>query len=181
MAGMKKYFDYKCGIICGLQNVTLKGSPADWKQLRQWIDRIPEWDVYNPATNYTHPMFDWHRKLAPVLNEFYNTSCNKINMDFWRCIEGNSPHHAGNICGDVDRIHGWPTVFGMISDGGFYNKDSYLSMGDFPADVANVILDVDGQKYVLNSGLMRTVVTPSNAITCEIGWGMRLANARHDL
>ena len=35
MDAFKEYFDYECATLCGIPEITLKGTVADWKKLRE--------------------------------------------------------------------------------------------------------------------------------------------------
>lgn len=45
MATLQNFFDYKFMLLCGIPNVTLLGTPADWQQLRTKIDRLLEFAI----------------------------------------------------------------------------------------------------------------------------------------
>merc|ERR1719265_2235508 len=59
MSTLQAYFEYVCCLCCGIPNVTLLGTTADWRALRAKIDRLPQYDLEGKQ------MTAWHKMLAP--------------------------------------------------------------------------------------------------------------------
>ena len=106
MESVKKFFKYEIHYMgCGIPNITLLGTPDDWKEIRSRISRLDDLDL------------EWWRKeLEPVLDEFVNASEGKINRKFWLdMVQQYSPARAGTGgCGGGPvpaTYNGWFTVF----------------------------------------------------------------------
>lgn len=107
MSTLQSYFEYACGLLCGIPQVTLEGKPDDWRILRQKIDRLPTYDL-NGATPGC--MAKWHTLLAPVLDEFVASSEGHPRLEFWdkvcsRVGGGSGPSY----------LSGWITVFACFT------------------------------------------------------------------
>ncbi|HVK67128.1 MAG TPA: DUF4419 domain-containing protein [Polyangium sp.] len=86
------YFDYYLACVCGIPEITLLGTPADWKRLRERIDVIAELDLDF-----------WTRSLAPICDELVRAASGQPDLDFWRRIY--KPRKA----------YGWDVVTGWIA------------------------------------------------------------------
>ncbi len=76
MDAMKSYFDYSiCYRICGIPNITLTGTPEDWKGIARKIEILKMFDLEW-----------WYEYLAPVINEFVAASEGNPNLYFWQGI-----------------------------------------------------------------------------------------------
>ena len=106
MESVKKYFKYEVHYSsCGIPNITLLGTPDDWKEIRSRISRLDDLDLGW-----------WREELEPVLDEFVKASEGKIKRKFWRdMVQQYSPARAGTgECGDGPvpaTYDGWFTVF----------------------------------------------------------------------
>ncbi len=107
MESVKKYFKYVLHYMgCGIPDVTLLGTPDDWKEIRSRINRLDDLDL------------DWWcERLKPVLDEFVNASQGIVNRKFWLdMVQEYLPQRAGRGgCGGSKTIpaeyNGWFTVF----------------------------------------------------------------------
>lgn len=107
MESVKKYFKYVLHYMgCGIPDVTLLGTPEDWKEIRSRIARLDDLDLGW-----------WRKKLEPVLDEFVKASQGNVNRGFWLdMVNEYSPSRASKGgCGGVGTIpaqyNGWFTVF----------------------------------------------------------------------
>lgn len=74
MDAVKPYFEYVVMyIVCGIPNITLKGTPKDWKSI---LERTKRFERYG--------LDWWTSKLVPVLEEFVNASEGHPNQAFWQ-------------------------------------------------------------------------------------------------
>lgn len=90
MSLMRHFFTYELVTICGIPRITLRGTPDDWRRLREnarLLDRFGlEW---------------WHDALEPVLEQFVDASEGRIDTLFWRGM-----YKKNNMSGGP-YIHGW--------------------------------------------------------------------------
>jgi len=102
MDGVDDYFDYSLNTECGIPNITLEGTPADW----EWIA------IHCSDLEYVG-MKDWSNDLQPILNEFVKASKGEVDSMFWQSI-----YKWCNISGG-SLITGWIVKFFpyIITDG----------------------------------------------------------------
>lgn len=107
MESVKKFFKYEVHLMgCGIPDITLLGTPDDWKEIRSRISRLDDLDLEW-----------WRKKLEPVLDEFVNASEGNINRKFWLdMIQQYAPEKRTQaFCGSSGIIpaeyNGWFTVF----------------------------------------------------------------------
>ena len=107
MESVKKFFKYEVHYMgCGIPDITLLGTPDDWKEIRSRLSRLNGLELGW-----------WLRKLKPVIDEFVNASEGNINRDFWRdMVNVYMPaREGGGGCGGGGIIpaeyNGWFTVF----------------------------------------------------------------------
>ncbi|CAL8089660.1 unnamed protein product [Orchesella dallaii] len=107
MATMKKYFDYKMCLMCGIPNVTLEGTVEDWENIHNRLGKLKE---YNLAK--------WYDMLEPVMKQFVDAKRGKVDLDFWQRIchyqsGGSGPSH----------LSGWITVFCVFDKDGNWQEN----------------------------------------------------------
>jgi len=76
MDAMKSYFTYSVTTHCGIPEITLEGTPADWKKIESKAQELAQYDLEW-----------WIDDLLPILKEFTKAaSGEKPNKDFWESI-----------------------------------------------------------------------------------------------
>ena len=107
MESVKKFFKYEVHLIgCGIPDITLLGTPDDWKEIRSRISRLDDFDLGW-----------WRKELEPVIDEFVNASEGNLNRKFWLdMVDQYSPEKRTQaFCGSSGIIpaqyNGWFTVF----------------------------------------------------------------------
>jgi hypothetical protein len=63
MDAFQSYFNYQMGFGCGIPSVTLLGTPADWRSIRQRAAMFGEFELE-----------PWTRALLPVLERTVRTA-----------------------------------------------------------------------------------------------------------
>ncbi|KXS11365.1 hypothetical protein M427DRAFT_47226 [Gonapodya prolifera JEL478] len=93
----KSYFKYTA-CICGIPNMMLEGTVADWKEC----------------------CTEWANMLGPVLVQFTAAMRGEVDADFWEQIcHTNKPQSTYSTV----YVSGWVTVSGVFSDKGQWQKD----------------------------------------------------------
>jgi hypothetical protein len=69
------YFTYQMRCLCGIPAITITGSPADWKRIRERIEVLE-----------TYELQWWIARLRPILDEFMQTTKGRPNREFWQAI-----------------------------------------------------------------------------------------------
>ncbi|EDQ99736.1 uncharacterized protein LACBIDRAFT_334758 [Laccaria bicolor S238N-H82] len=107
MSSMKKYFDYKFCLDCGIPSVTLEGERGDWEDILQRIEKLKEYGV---------EAVGWYHLLLPVLAQFvsvFDNAKSKKNKEFW----GKVCHYDGGGSGPLF-LGGWVTAFCAFDEDG---------------------------------------------------------------
>lgn len=129
MCTLQTYFEYTCTELCGIPNVTLKGTPDDWRLLRAKIDRLPSYEV---AGRQGPVMHMWRNLLAQVLDEFVKSSEGDVNLKFWDTVCHRIPGGSG-----PSYFSGWITVFSCFRaegqwQGAIRGGNSYINVAKWP-------------------------------------------------
>ncbi|KAF0687045.1 Aste57867_21184 [Aphanomyces stellatus] len=104
MATMKKFFDFKMMLSCGIPTVTLLGTVEDWVAIRTRVDALLQ---YGPQ------MTEWVGLLSPILDQFVNAAKGTVDTIFWQRIcnyiaGGSGPSY----------LSGWITAFSVFDADG---------------------------------------------------------------
>ncbi|CAE7450217.1 unnamed protein product [Symbiodinium natans] len=120
MSTLQNYFEYVCCLMCGIPKVTLLGTVEDWVQLRQKVDRLPDFDLEDRR------MSQWVAMLAPVLDQFVASASGKADLDFWDKV----CCHLGGGSGP-SYLSGWVSVFSVFKKDGAWQGDVGVYRGLF--------------------------------------------------
>jgi hypothetical protein len=72
MDAFQGYFVYEARLGCGIPEITILGTPDDWRSM---IPRVRHLAEYGLET--------WSAALVPVLEKIADTAGGKIDLDFW--------------------------------------------------------------------------------------------------
>lgn len=75
MDAMKSYFEYSMTTSCGIPEITLEGTPEDWKKIEQKAQELAQYDLEW-----------WIDELMPILKEFTDAASGKPKANFWTSI-----------------------------------------------------------------------------------------------
>lgn len=76
MSTVKEYFEFVVvNMICGIPYITLKGTPQDWRLIREKSMELARFDLKW-----------WISGLIPVLDEFVKTAEGNPSQEFWKSI-----------------------------------------------------------------------------------------------
>ncbi|OXA47625.1 hypothetical protein Fcan01_17931 [Folsomia candida] len=106
MATMKKYFDYECSFtLCGIPEVVLEGSVADWVEIDKRIDKLREYEGLET----------WWTMLKEITQQFLAAKEGKVDTSWWSKI-CDVEYYEGHMSGDPNKswITGWITTFGYF-------------------------------------------------------------------
>ena len=113
------YCDYEVACVCGIPTITLTGTPADWRAIRQRIDVIDELELGF-----------WTSSLRPIADQLQATAEGRPDVAFWRDIY--KPEEAYGW----DRITGWiARLFPYLKSAGRYDQVNRLleyNIGNVP-------------------------------------------------
>jgi hypothetical protein len=174
MEAVKPYFEFiVMRAICGIPEITLKGTPEDWRKLLKKTRALARYDLAW-----------WTGELEPLLAEFIKASQGNINRDFWRNM---FKYHSQKQYGAPNIIDGWIVKFFPYDMHGRRNNLKELAGdGNLPDEI--VMVDV---KYVdltteatipleLWAGFIGLGQNDENyALTPKIGWMIRKKDVSH--
>ena len=86
----QRYFRYEVYAVCGIPTITLEGSEADWRRLREKVDLLEKFDI------------DWWlSELKPICDQFVRARSGDVDRAHWRNICKLEEAYGGSI------INGW--------------------------------------------------------------------------
>lgn len=88
MDAMKNYFSYKITFLCGIPDITLHGTTADWSSVVDRIEKLKK----------IFPDFEWYlnRVKTNVLIMLDTVSGNKIDLNWWNTMIFDVPLGSGS-------------------------------------------------------------------------------------
>lgn len=86
----ERYFHYEAVCICGIPEVTLEGTTADWQRL---ADKVEELAVFDLGW--------WLKHLRPICRQFARASQGEVDLKHWQSICKLREEYGGDI------INGW--------------------------------------------------------------------------
>lgn len=128
MEAMEPYFEFiVMRIVCGIPEITLKGTTADWQKIYEKTKKLGNYDLKW-----------WTDELEPVLKELINTSKGEIDKNFWmnmfKC-------HSQKQYGAPDIIDGWIVKFFPYDKKGKRNNLKQLEgSSNLPQEIVKVDL-----------------------------------------
>jgi len=176
MAAASKFFTYKFSLKCGLPNVTLEGSEADWVNLYFRMEQLIKFD-----TKSQH-MEKWSALLKPILEQFIMARRGKPDLDFWKNVCSHHPNGSG-----PKYISGWITAFTVFTEKGLYRGDDNMlprqqGKSVYPVIDTNkiasgriqvdVLVNDNGTKHSCEivAGHQYIVVTNQHSLQPGVGW-----------
>jgi len=104
---MQSYFKYELYTKCGIPQITLEGTPEDWRSIVRRVESFADFGLGW-----------WIKSLLPILNEFVAASTGDVNKEFWESIY---KYQAARGSGS-DYITGWiAKLFPYVGDDGDRN------------------------------------------------------------
>ena len=91
---MQSFFSYSCGTSCGIPQIILEGSTADWELLAERTRGIGEFRLRW-----------WTEVLEPILDQFTAASRGQVNVPFWQSLYKVGDRSGGRY------MNGWITSF----------------------------------------------------------------------
>jgi hypothetical protein len=174
MGAMKHYFKYKMVLLCGLNKVTITGTPEDWENIQNRVHALSEFGLSW-----------WTDHLEPVIAELKRSCEGDPDIDFWRRIY---LEHRKGSGGDFD-VSGWVNVFHPYIAGrseGEMQRNSHVNWekggkgvdrDDFPSGLvsAPVLLDDHGVEYDFKfyGGLVGVAMDENFSVQAKSGWAIQ--------
>jgi len=102
MAAMKNYFSFSMTTMCGIPEITLRGSEEDWAALRRRAEALGELMLPSYKDH-------WMPALLPVLDKFVESYRGQVDHSFWQSMV--KLRHNGMVSGYREFISGWVQIF----------------------------------------------------------------------
>ncbi len=174
MDAVEKYFDYVDITFCGIPEITLEGTPEDWKKIYDNTQKLSKYGLTK-----------WINKLNPLLKELINTSEGKMNTNFWNSIYKIKTSYNQGL------INGWIVNFFPYLNNGIQliknpiitGEAKYLDADMLPQGINKVTFKwkhfPDKKTYNMEFyagfiGIQQDTVTKN--LIPEIGWAVRDTN-----
>ena len=166
MNAFKEYFDYRFCTLCGIPEITLRGTVDDWKQLRERALGLAQFDLQW-----------WTDALKPILDQFVAASEGHVDKGFW----SNLYKYNGGSGGPY--ISGWIVdLFPYLGSNHVIRNTRIGSSGrvttaDFPPGIVDTpfIWEYYGTEFKMHfyAGFMGASQNPTTlGIHSEIGWAV---------
>jgi hypothetical protein len=171
----ERYFHYVDYCICGIPQVTLEGTPADWQRLRDKVAGLSIFDL------------DWWlRHLLPVCDQFVRASRGDVDLKHWQSICKLREEYGGDV------INGWVAkLFPYLRafyDGPCSRRNPVFETGEgfqtplappglsrVPFTWRNVLANRDRPMEAIG-GLVGVTQDPATlALRPKVGWAVRQA------
>ena len=184
MDAVKSFFEYEViYIACGIPQITLRGSVADWQAVLDKARRLKQYGLTS-----------WIDKLEPVLRQFVETAKGRPDRRFWRSIvkRYSVKELRGGACSPdkITMLDGWFLTLFPDKDGKVLKKVVHnASMEDEMVQVDFKYLQIDPLSgAVIGETPMQLMAgfigvaedTATYALTPRIGWLVRVGNAEQD-
>ena len=89
MASLQAYFTFTMQLLCGIPSVTMLGTVADWKLLREKVDRLLEFEVQdNRKGNVMELWVGYLRKACDGFVESAEHPGSEKTLEFWDKVGG---------------------------------------------------------------------------------------------
>jgi hypothetical protein len=186
---MRVYFRYSVRIVCGIPNITLEGTPADWEEIAsraEWLDSVG--------------LGRWRDALRPVLRQFVAASRGEIDRRFWQSIYRHTPPTCDFKPGKSPQVTGWVVIFfpylrdhsggarvparwlrdGIpaqgLSPGGQFGFAGHDLAGGVSVAPFQLYVEEEVRKMEFLAGFLGVAQDPASlALRPEIGWAVRQA------
>lgn len=119
MGAMKDFFNYQGTTMCGIPEVTLLGTPADWQSIRDRAAAMGEYDLGW-----------WMPSLLPVLDQFVAASKGHLDEVFWEEMY------------KIRDDSGGPYISGWVNSLFAYHTKGYNGVAYVETPIPNPYLDM---------------------------------------
>ncbi|MEW6735493.1 MAG: DUF4419 domain-containing protein [Acidobacteriota bacterium] len=118
----QRYFDLQFACICGIPNITLRGTPADWQTIRAHAEELAEYDLEW-----------WTSRLLSILDQFVEAAQGRPLRRFWQEIYKPEEIYGGEV------VTGWiAELFPYLNNQVNQSPDVKNPMLEIPRDQIKV-------------------------------------------
>lgn len=171
MDAVKQYFTYSVTTFCGIPEIILEGTTADWKSLRERTQKLAQYDLQW-----------WTDELDPILAQFVEASEGRVNLEFWNSFykqrrESGGPYINGWILKLFPYLRGSDNLPSRRNPMLTTNppEHSFICSDDFPRGMSSVpfvwnYFDTEYDMMFLAGFLGISQDEDSKTLEPEIGW-----------
>jgi len=175
MAGMQRYFTYTVSSLCGIPDITLEGTPEDWRSIRDRVAVLGELDLDH-----------WGARLDPVLARLEATARGEVDTAWWRDLYKLESASGGEV------VTGWINVLfpfrgdsGVEPSGAVFQDDWEFAfepkLSSFPGGLAQVPFTWnyhgDRRPMSLVAGFVGVAQLDGGALRPQLGWAVAAEQA----
>lgn len=188
------YYSYWLMCVCGIPSITLTGTVADWRKIRERVDALAAFGLD-----------DWRRSLAPIADQFARAAAGDVDTAFWRRIYNPADAYGSHV------ITGWaarlyPYLKGdsvidrpnpllklpigeprdLTTDDPMGYRGPGIRSDSVPATLSQAIVNVndlvagDNRQVALHGGVVAVAQDPDGALRPVAGWHLTAAEPRID-
>jgi hypothetical protein len=187
MDAFQGYFEYELRVGCGIPAITLLGTPADWRSVRQRAAMFAEFDLE-----------PWTRALLPVLDQIVRTAEGHDDPEFWQSFFHYESGSMGNeLTGWIHvlfpylkhwktgalspnpHLEAWERAYHVAATtDSDRRRMSGPSLREIPSGLASAPVTVvdmaTGTTYMMRfiSGMFGVVEEADGALAPEFGWAV---------
>jgi hypothetical protein len=145
----QRYFDYEIVCICGIPQVTLAGTPEDYRDIRRRVEVMAEYELQW-----------WAEKLLPVVDQWIATAEGHPDVDFWQCIYKPQEVYGGH------QVTGWLVrLFPYLGRGENLTRNNFAPPQE-EEDAASLAEELGGLLGKLGLGRKKVASAPR----ARAGW-----------
>ncbi len=172
MASLQAYFEYKMCLACGIPSVTLRGTVADWKLLREKIERLIDFEVEgNPEGKVMEQWVGYLRKVCDGFVESAERPDSAATLEFWDKVrrrgESRSYHAFGRY--SLRPVSWSETYSGRCSPPNPWTRHPYRRTRS--GSLAWISPDLRAPQYLMLSRInTRSTITHTVVLYCNSTW-----------
>lgn len=187
------YFSLWLVCVCGIPSITVTGTVADWRKIRQRVDTLAGFGLDG-----------WRRSLVPIIDQFVRAATGEVDTGFWRRIYNPADAYGGEvITGWAARLYpylerdgaiDWPNPLldlpidepRELTSGRMGYSGPGIRSDQVPATLARVIVNVndrvegDNRTMALHGGLVAVTQNHDGALQPIAGWYLSPAQPQID-
>jgi hypothetical protein len=187
------YFSLWLMCVCGIPSITLTGTVADWRKIRERVDALAAFGLDR-----------WRRSLVPIADQFVRAAAGDVDTAFWQRIYNPADAYGGEV------ITGWAArLYPYLKGDGAVDRPNPLldlPIGEprdlasgrlgysgpgvrsdtVPATLSRVIVNVndraegDNRTVALHAGLVAVAQDRDGALRPVAGWHLTPAQPQID-
>lgn len=169
------YFNFEGDELCGIPQIKITGTRADWQLLGERIQFLESID-----------MSWWLDDLQNILQQVDSAFAGQVDEEFWCSIyklkkDGcKDPYLSGWIAKLIPytlshKDEGGHVKNRLVAEPG--TEYGWYKMDDFPPGISGIDFKLKGEMYEISGGIIGSTLEAGSFITPQLGWGvMKLEN-----